>query len=53
MTLAGPFPSELEYTSIDYDHYVEKQIKPLADSVLSIYDKCFDDLITGDQLTLF
>lgn len=53
MTLSGPFPSELEYTNIDYDHYIEKQIRPLADSVLSIYDKSFDDLITGDQLTLF
>jgi DNA polymerase-2 len=53
MTLSGPYPSELEYTNIDYDHYIEKQIKPLADSVLSIFDKSFDDLITGDQLTLF
>jgi DNA polymerase-2 len=53
MTRTGPYPCELPYSDIDYDHYIEKQIAPLADSVLSIYDKCFDDLIVGDQLTLF
>ena len=53
MTRTGPYPFELEFPDLDYDHYIEKQIAPLADSVLSIYDKCFDDLITGDQLTLF
>ncbi|WP_127714759.1 DNA polymerase II [Halobacteriovorax sp. HLS] len=53
MTMNGAYPAKLEYSNIDYDHYIEKQIRPLADSVLSNYDKSFDDLIIGDQLTLF
>ncbi|OUR96408.1 hypothetical protein A9Q84_08635 [Halobacteriovorax marinus] len=53
MTASGPFPVELEYSNIDYDHYIEKQIKPLADAVLFIFEKTFDDIICGDQLSLF
>mgnify|MGYP001028754075 CR=1 FL=1 len=53
MTNSGPYPVELEYSNIDYEHYIEKQIKPLADSVLNIFDKSFDDIICGDQLSFF
>ena len=53
MTASGPFPIELEYSNIDYEHYIEKQIKPLVDSVLGIFDKSFDDIICGDQLSFF
>lgn len=53
MTTTGPFPSELSFSNLDYDHYIEKQIKPLADAVLFIFEKTFDDIICGDQLSLF
>ncbi|MFQ5474615.1 MAG: DNA polymerase II [Candidatus Nanoarchaeia archaeon] len=39
---------------IDYDHYIEKQIKPIADSVLSFYGTTFDDILKGStQKDLF
>jgi len=53
MTSSGPYPSELDFPNVDYEHYIEKQIKPLADSVLYIFDKSFDDIICGDQLSFF
>ncbi|MFT4261041.1 MAG: DNA polymerase II [Candidatus Woesearchaeota archaeon] len=47
MTVDGPEPLEKLENSIDYDHYIDKQIKPLADSVLFFYDKTFDDVLKG------
>ena len=38
---------------IDYPHYIEKQIKPIADDVLVSMGKNFDSLRLGDQLSLF
>lgn len=61
MTLQGPMPVSVylekkekkELVKLDYSHYVDKQIKPIADSVLSIFNENFDDVI-GDstQVTL-
>jgi DNA polymerase-2 len=43
-----PYPKELmSGRKIDYDYYLEKQIKPLADTVLSFYGQTFDDLMKG------
>jgi DNA polymerase-2 len=53
MTRRGPVPIQLEHNDIDYQHYIDKQIKPLADNVLFIFEKTFDDIVTGDQLSLF
>jgi DNA polymerase II len=56
MTADGPTPVQLlkKGTPIDYDHYVEKQLKPLADAILGFYDTTFDDLMKGQsQKTLF
>jgi len=53
MTGRGPIPIELDHKDYDYNHYIEKQIKPLADGVLDISGKCFEDLMLGDQLSLF
>ncbi|MFH1589131.1 MAG: DNA polymerase II [archaeon] len=53
MTINGPEPLELHKSNIDYDHYIEKQIKPLADSVLSFYNTSFDDILkNSSQKTL-
>ena len=39
---------------IDYDHYIEKQIKPIANQVLNLFNKEFDDIMAGSkQKTLF
>ena len=57
MTNDGPYPMQLQERKpkqIDYGHYVEKQIKPIADAILSFYDASFDDIIKGaKQKTLF
>ncbi len=49
MTLNGPEPLKYVTAAIDYDHYLEKQVKPLADSVLGFYDTSFDDLVAGSS----
>lgn len=54
MTMEGPEPIQKIEHSLDYNHYIEKQIKPIADSVLGFYDQDFDDLIAGsEQKSLF
>jgi len=49
MTDEGPEPLDGTKNKIDYQHYIEKQIKPIADSVLGFFDKNFDDLIKGSS----
>lgn len=51
MTLDGPEPIEKRTSKIDYDHYIDKQIKPIADSIISFQDKNFDDLISKHKQT--
>jgi DNA polymerase-2 len=53
ITTRGPQPAEHHPTDIDYVHYLEKQVKPIADSVLSTMDRSFDNIVIGDQLSLF
>ncbi len=54
MTVDGPEPVQMISHSIDYDHYIEKQIKPIADSVLVFFGTNFDDTIKGTtQKSLF
>jgi DNA polymerase II len=49
ITKNGPEPLQKHKSRIDYDHYIDKQIKPLADAVLCFYDKEFDDLLKGNK----
>jgi len=51
MTANGPEPLQKLTSSIDYEHYIEKQIKPIADSVLSFQDKSFDDFLSNHKQT--
>jgi DNA polymerase II len=54
LTTKGPQPVENITAPIDYEHYIEKQLKPLADSVLTFYGTKFDDLVVGSsQKNLF
>ena len=54
ITTAGPEPIQKQKHKIDYEHYIEKQIKPIADAILVFYDQTFDDVIAGSsQKTLF
>jgi DNA polymerase-2 len=52
MTTNGPEPIEYHSSQLDYDHYIEKQIKPIADAVLPFVGLSFD-AITSSQIELF
>ncbi len=51
MTVEGPEPIEKLENRIDYEHYVEKQLKPIADSILSFLDTEFDDVFKKTKQT--
>jgi len=53
MTLNGPVPLELKPNEIDYNHYVEKQLRALANDVLTYAGESFDAILGGRQLELF
>lgn len=54
ITTEGPEPIEKLKHKPDYDHYVEKQLKPIADTILSVYGRSFDDILKNSkQSTLF
>ena len=52
ITLDGVQPMEFRNSKLDYDFYVEKQLKPIADDILPFIGKDFES-ITGDQMGLF
>ena len=52
ITLAGPEPLEKQQTPIDYDHYVTRQLQPIAEAILPFVDDDFSTLV-GGQLGLF
>ena len=47
ITKEGPQPQEKLTAPIDYDHYVEKQLKPIATSLLEVMGKDFEMIIKG------
>ena len=51
MTQNGPEPIQNITSKIDYEHYIDKQIKPLADSILVFFNQKFDDIIKGSKQT--
>ena len=53
-TIHGPEPIQKLRHKIDYDHYIEKQIKPIANQVLILLDKEFESVILkSKQAKLF
>lgn len=53
ITPEGPVPVKFRPMRIDYAHYLEKQLKPVADGVLPFLGTSFDEIIAGKQLELF
>lgn len=54
MTEAGPEPIQKQKHKLDYKHYIDKQIKPIANTLLFFFEKDFDDIIaTSKQMKLF
>lgn len=52
ITINGPEPLEYVNSPIDYNHYIDKQIKPIADAILPFIGLNFDD-INSLQMGLF
>jgi len=54
MTIAGPEPLDNRQSEIDREHYVVKQVKPVAEPVLEALGLNFDRVI-GDsrQMEIF
>ena len=52
MTTAGPQPLEAITAPIDYAHYIERQLQPIADAILPFVNDDFT-LLTSPQQTLF
>jgi DNA polymerase-2 len=45
VTDAGPEPVEDRRGRLDYEHYVEKQLEPIADAILRFVGVHFADLV--------
>lgn len=52
MATSGPEPLEARQTPLDYDHYLTRQLQPVADGILPFLQDDFATLVTG-QLGLF
>lgn len=52
ITRAGPEPLEARSAPIDYEHYLTRQLQPVADAILPFVDDDFSALV-GGQLGLF
>jgi DNA polymerase-2 len=54
ITTAGPEPIQKLKNKLDYEHYIEKQIEPIARTILETININFKELIEGSkQKTLF
>jgi len=49
ITDEGPEPVQKIKHSIDYEHYIQKQLKPLADSILTFLNSDFEDVLKGNK----
>jgi DNA polymerase-2 len=49
ITTNGPEPIEKQSNPIDYNHYIESQLRPVADSILEQLGTNFDKIVSGQQ----
>ena len=52
ISVNGPEPLEVRRAPIDYDHYVTRQLQPVADAILPFVNDDFSTLV-GGQMGLF
>ena len=52
ITVNGPETLECQTSKLDYDHYIEKQLTPIADSILSALNDSMDNILKR-QINLF
>nr|WP_281283513.1 DNA polymerase II [Thiospirochaeta perfilievii] len=53
ISVDGPTPLSMKTTNLDYDHYIDKQLKPIADSILPFIEKDFETVAFNKQPELF
>jgi len=53
ITRAGPQPLEVLTAPPDYEHYINKQLMPIADAILPFLEDDFTTLLTGQLLMPF
>jgi DNA polymerase II len=53
ITKKGPVPIGLNPTDIDYDHYIDKQLRPIADSILYLLGTSFSSIVSSQQMNMF
>jgi len=51
-TTSGPEPADYQQSPLDYDHYLTKQLQPVAEGILPFVNDDFATIVTG-QLGLF
>jgi DNA polymerase-2 len=49
ITTAGPEPVEYRQSPLDYEHYIERQLKPVADAVLPFVGLSFDTVLSRQE----
>jgi DNA polymerase-2 len=52
ITLNGPEPVEARKSPLDYGHYLDRQLAPVADAILHVFDQTFEKL-TSRQMEMF
>ena len=52
ITVNGPEPADAITSPLDYDHYLERQLAPAADSLLQCLGTSFEE-VTSAQLSMF
>ncbi|MCW8933684.1 MAG: DNA polymerase II [Gammaproteobacteria bacterium] len=52
MTVNGPETLECQSSRLDYEHYIEKQLTPIADSILGALNDSMDNILKR-QINLF
>ncbi len=51
ITTHGPEPVQKLKHPLDYKHYIDKQIAPIANQILSLFNKTFDDTVESSKQT--
>ncbi len=52
ITVNGPEPVSHQLSIIDYQHYIDKQLKPVADSILNFINDDFESIIDQQMMLL-
>ena len=52
-TKRGPVPTSMVQNDLDYEHYVEKQLQPVADTLLHLLGRSFRSVADQKQFELF